>query len=61
MLNKVIIPRKFRFYLVFHIVIVVGLLRRGVVHRLVATFYLYRGDSDMQNRFDQLNISNYDR
>ena len=38
---------------------VVGLLRRGIVRRLVAMFYLCGGDSDKQGKFDQSKISNY--
>ena len=33
--------------------------RRGVIRRLVTVFYLYGGDSDRQNRFDQSKISNF--
>ena len=38
---------------------VVGLLQRGVIRRLIAAFYLYEGDLNKQDRFDQSNISNY--
>ena len=63
LLNKVILSRIFRFYLVFCVIgvwFVISLLWLGVVHRLVATFYLCGGDLNKQNIFDQLNISNYD-
>ena len=58
-----VLPRKFRFYFVFCIVVVLlkfglsSFYRRGVVRRLVIAFYLCVGDSDKQNRFDQSNIS----
>ena len=39
----------------------VGLLQRGVIRHFVAAFYLFGGDSNKQNEFDQSNISNYDR
>ena len=53
LLNKVVFPQIFRFYLVFlcyrlfiDIWFIVALLQCGVVHHLVATFYLYKGDLD---------------
>ena len=68
LLNKVVLPRRFRFHLVFCVVIVlsqfgllpsyysvwfvIGLLRRGVVCRLIAAFYLCGGDLDKKNEFD---------
>ena len=39
---------------------IVSLLRRGVVHRFITTLYLYESDLDIQSRFDQSKISNYD-
>ena len=38
---------------------VVGLLRRGIIRRLVAIFYLCGDDSDRQNRSNPSKISNY--
>ena len=62
-----VLLQRFRFYFVFCIFVVLstfGLLsvyKRCVVRHLVTTFYLYGGDSDKQDRFDQLKISNYGR
>ena len=58
LLNKVVLLQRFRFYFVFCVFVVLstfGLLsvyRSGVVRHLVTTFYLCRGDSDKQDRFD---------
>ena len=63
-INKVVLPRRFKFFfLCYHRFIdvwfVFNFLRHGVVHRLVAAFYLCDDDSDRQNKFDQSKISNY--
>ena len=42
-----------------YVVYVVGLLRCRVIRHLVAAFYLYEGDSNKQDRFDQSKTSNY--
>ena len=61
-----VLSRIFGFYFVFCIIVVLltfGLLsfyRRGVIHHLIAVFYLYGSDSNMQKIFDHLKISNYD-
>ena len=61
------ILRRFRFYFVFWVVIVLSTFglssfyRRNVVRHLVATLYLCEGDSDRQYIFNQSKISNYDR
>ena len=72
-----VLPIRFNFYLVFCVIVVlsafglspsycdvwfvIALLRRVVVYRLVATFYLCGSDSDRQDIFDQLKILNYGR
>ena len=40
---------------------VISLLRRYVIRWLVVAFYLCKGDSDRQDRFDRSKISNYGR
>ena len=38
---------------------VIGLLQRGAVRRFIVSLYLCGDDSNKQNGFDQLKISNY--
>ena len=72
-LNKVGIPRRFRFYLFFFFVIflstfglstsyygvwfIVGLLRLGIARRFVAAFYLCRSDYVKHVKILNLKIS----
>ena len=59
----VIILSMFYRYLVYHhfidIWFIIDLLRHGVIYRLIAIFYLHEADLDKYEKFDQLNISNY--
>ena len=51
-LNKVVLPRIFRFYFICYVIVVLSTFdlssfyRRSVVRHLVMIFYLCRGDSD---------------
>ena len=61
-----VFPQRFRFYFTFlcchrfiSVWFVVDLLRRGVIRRFVAVFYLCGGDLDRQSESDQFKISNY--
>ena len=62
-----VLLQRFRFYFIFCIFVVLStfgflsVYRCGVVCHLVTMFYLCGGDSDKQDRFDQLKISNYGR
>ena len=62
LLNKMVIPRRFRFFCVVVVLLTFGMpsfYRRGVNRRLVAAFYLCPDESNKQGKFDQLKMSNY--
>ena len=62
-----IIPKRFKYFLVFFCVVlvllwhlfVINLLQWGVFPRLVVELYFCEGDSDKPNGFDQSKISDY--
>ena len=61
-----VLSRRFKFYFVFCVVVVLlkfGLslfYRRCVIRRFVIVFYLCKDYSDRQGSFDESKISNYD-